>query len=568
MSALLSSCLLAAVGSAGAVGGAADVQGLFQRQTSVASRAGAGPEPGPAEDEAGLDGLQPWPSAEDPLNKQFPPPVTLPPPVTYPCPPAGGAADGPALPLRSGDTIWLQQEPFDNFDGERRTVNIRRCRWLTLFSSCNGDPPRCCSGTVTENYRTLFTIINDRGGGSIEDGQLVQLKILDGRYGDRYLTCNAWMCDDRVYPLRPWTDSPWTNRFLIYKQSGAGGILRGDTVSLRAVQEAGDGGWISVALYSGASSSSQISAGEPQDPRSCPETQRCRVPGIPVPTRCPPPPHPDAGPRMRPSGPGCGRSFWTIVSVTTTTTTTTTITTSTTTTTTISTTISTTTTTTGLTVHSDETIWLQSFEVGDAKKWLWCDRGDCAANVGSVGLSSLGSRIEIYRARGKGPIMNGDVVWLRMVGLDWFSCDHNSCDANSKCPDRDGGAPMRVESPGTCDWDRWTIHNRRPQKAGDISHGNHIALKSVAYGWLQCNEQICHAGGPHGHARGTEFRLTSDQSLPPIDIPTRTCGGNANGAACVVPFVWNGKIYDECTDADHDEFWCYTGSRLWGNCLC
>ena len=36
-------------------------------------------------------------------------------------------------------------------------------------------------------------------------------------------------------------------------------------------------------------------------------------------------------------------------------------------------------------------------------------------------------------------------------------------------------------------------------------------------------------------------------------------------ALCVFPFEYNGEIFNECTDKEHDQMWCHT-SEDWGNC--
>jgi hypothetical protein len=53
-----------------------------------------------------------------------------------------------------------------------------------------------------------------------------------------------------------------------------------------------------------------------------------------------------------------------------------------------------------------------------------------------------------------------------------------------------------------------------------------------------------------------------------------TCGGTANGEACVFPFTYEGVEYDDCTMVEHDQPWCLTrpglfdGHDKWGNCYC
>ena len=36
-------------------------------------------------------------------------------------------------------------------------------------------------------------------------------------------------------------------------------------------------------------------------------------------------------------------------------------------------------------------------------------------------------------------------------------------------------------------------------------------------------------------------------------------------ALCIFPFEYNGEIFNECTDKEHDQMWCHT-SEDWGNC--
>ena len=51
-----------------------------------------------------------------------------------------------------------------------------------------------------------------------------------------------------------------------------------------------------------------------------------------------------------------------------------------------------------------------------------------------------------------------------------------------------------------------------------------------------------------------------------------TCGGTAQGAACVFPFTYNGKKYNSCTTVNNsNKRWCATESvykSQWGNCDC
>lgn len=54
-------------------------------------------------------------------------------------------------------------------------------------------------------------------------------------------------------------------------------------------------------------------------------------------------------------------------------------------------------------------------------------------------------------------------------------------------------------------------------------------------------------------------------------IGGRTCGGTAFGASCVFPFMYGDIQYYGCTSVDHDQLWCATQSGdeyEWGNCNC
>ena len=44
-----------------------------------------------------------------------------------------------------------------------------------------------------------------------------------------------------------------------------------------------------------------------------------------------------------------------------------------------------------------------------------------------------------------------------------------------------------------------------------------------------------------------------------------TVSGPDPNKPCVFPFEYNGIIYHECTEVDHDQFWCHT-DQDWGNC--
>lgn len=51
-------------------------------------------------------------------------------------------------------------------------------------------------------------------------------------------------------------------------------------------------------------------------------------------------------------------------------------------------------------------------------------------------------------------------------------------------------------------------------------------------------------------------------------------GGNANGAPCKFPFLYNSKWYHSClpSDTEHPLEWCsttenYDEDQTWGNCL-
>ena len=57
-----------------------------------------------------------------------------------------------------------------------------------------------------------------------------------------------------------------------------------------------------------------------------------------------------------------------------------------------------------------------------------------------------------------------------------------------------------------------------------------------------------------------------------LSFSVLTIGGNSNGAACVFPFTYRGKMYTKCTDARHTLLWCattknYTVDGKWGNCV-
>lgn len=63
-------------------------------------------------------------------------------------------------------------------------------------------------------------------------------------------------------------------------------------------------------------------------------------------------------------------------------------------------------------------------------------------------------------------------------------------------------------------------------------------------------------------------------SLAPGTTPclTRTRGGNAQGAVCAFPFIFEGKLYYECSTIDNgNTLWCATTSnydqdKQWGEC--
>lgn len=50
-----------------------------------------------------------------------------------------------------------------------------------------------------------------------------------------------------------------------------------------------------------------------------------------------------------------------------------------------------------------------------------------------------------------------------------------------------------------------------------------------------------------------------------------TCGGNAGGQPCTLPFEYKGKEYSDCTSFDHHSKWCSVNSTYigkWGHCEC
>lgn len=53
---------------------------------------------------------------------------------------------------------------------------------------------------------------------------------------------------------------------------------------------------------------------------------------------------------------------------------------------------------------------------------------------------------------------------------------------------------------------------------------------------------------------------------------TFTSGGNANGAVCKFPFIYQGSAYYSCTTINNNgQLWCattlsYDDDKLWGNC--
>lgn len=56
------------------------------------------------------------------------------------------------------------------------------------------------------------------------------------------------------------------------------------------------------------------------------------------------------------------------------------------------------------------------------------------------------------------------------------------------------------------------------------------------------------------------------------DCTQATYEGNANGACCYFPFIYGGKVYNNCTIVDWDSYWCSTTSSfdndgMWGVCL-
>ena len=49
------------------------------------------------------------------------------------------------------------------------------------------------------------------------------------------------------------------------------------------------------------------------------------------------------------------------------------------------------------------------------------------------------------------------------------------------------------------------------------------------------------------------------------DTNCTTMSGPDPNALCIFPFEYNGEIFNECTDKEHDQMWCHT-SEDWGNC--
>jgi len=57
----------------------------------------------------------------------------------------------------------------------------------------------------------------------------------------------------------------------------------------------------------------------------------------------------------------------------------------------------------------------------------------------------------------------------------------------------------------------------------------------------------------------------------PEPTPVPTCGGNAGGQPCTLPFKYKGLTYNDCTSLDHHSKWCSTDSTYigkWGHCEC
>jgi cathepsin B len=64
-------------------------------------------------------------------------------------------------------------------------------------------------------------------------------------------------------------------------------------------------------------------------------------------------------------------------------------------------------------------------------------------------------------------------------------------------------------------------------------------------------------------------RVPTRAQAPPMKNPDPTQVKTKEGPACVFPFDFKGKTYNECTTEGHSSLWCYTAKdkSTWGHCL-
>jgi hypothetical protein len=83
------------------------------------------------------------------------------------------------------------------------------------------------------------------------------------------------------------------------------------------------------------------------------------------------------------------------------------------------------------------------------------------------------------------------------------------------------------------------------------------------WGNCKCDSTTTTAAG------GTTAVTTATTTPAPTPSPTPTCGGTADGAPCIFPFHYGGIEYDACTTKDSGNMpWCNTVNAGWGNCRC
>jgi len=142
-------------------------------------------------------------------------------------------------------------------------------------------------------------------------------------------------------------------------------------------------------------------------------------------------------------------------------------------------------------VYNGDTVYLKHIRL----RYMYCDQHKCHANADCPSFGDKtrcsGEQITIYNPTNSGPIMNGQVVWLKWANSHFLRClnEKDKCETGAGCPY--SVEARKDESNDGCYGERFVMYNSL--NSGPIMANQTVWLKLKRKDWLGCEGDRCDA---------------------------------------------------------------------------